>query len=137
MPELHDPTRESLSETVRALVKRHGGPTAVGEQVGAHRLTVNRWMKGDIGIDKLGLLAEKLEEPITVRFGPGHEETPPEPAWLEGLVREIRMNRAVIQAAMAGADPAFVSRVLDRLGALESRPTLSGGEAPDPIDAAT
>ena len=89
MSELRDPTRESLAETVRALVKRHGGPKEGGDAVGAHRLTVNRWMKGDIGIDKLGLLAEKLDEPITVRFGPEHEETPPEPAWLEGLADGI------------------------------------------------
>ena len=115
MPELRDPTRDVLSEVVRDLVKRHGGPTAVGEVVGAHRLTVTRWMKGDIGLDKLGLLAEKLKEPITVRFGPGHNETPPEPIWLEGLKREVRMNRAVIRAALAGIDPERATRILDDL----------------------
>ena len=104
----------------------------VAQGVGVSYRNVARW----VGPKRKQPPAD-LVEPILGAFGLGHEETPPEPAWLEGLVREVRMNRAVIQAAMAGADPAFVQRVLDRLAALESRPTLSGGEAPDPIDAAT
>lgn len=125
MSELRDPTRESLAETVRALVKRHGGPTEVGDAVGAHRLTVNRWMKGDIGIDKLGLLAEKLEEPITVRFGPGHEETPPEPVWLEGLEDRIAER---LEARLIGKE-SIPDRVAERIATRLGLPRPPSDEA--------
>lgn len=113
------PSRDALSALVTALVERHGGPTKVGEKVGAHRTTVHQWMKGNIPLVAMGQLAEKLEESVTLRFGPGHEEEAPRPAWVEGLVAEIRLNRAVIQAAFAVGDPDFVQRVARRLGAPE------------------
>ncbi len=126
MSELRDPTRESLAETVRALVKRHGGPTAVGDLVGAHRLTVNRWMKGDIGIDKLGLLAEKLDEPITVHFGPDTETEAAEPSWvqrLEARLIDLRENqervakiaaRGVVTALGDSTREAWADRIAER-----------------------
>lgn len=86
MSELRDPTRESLAETVRTLVKRHGGPTAVARLVNVDRTRVHAWMKGDIGIDRLGQLAYSLDEPITVHFGPDTEIEAAPPDWAERLV---------------------------------------------------
>ena len=137
MPELHDPTREALAQTVSALVERHGGPSKVGRAVGADRSTVHRWMAGTIGIDKLGLLADKLGEPVVVRFGPDTEKEALRPEWAEGLLREVRLNRAVIQAAFAVGDPGFVQRVMDRLASLEEPPTPRGDEAHAGAGAAT
>lgn len=88
MSELHDPTRKALADTVTALVERHGGPSKVSVRVGADRTTIHRWMRGDIGIDKLGVLAEKLEEPIAIRFGPEIErDAPAEAGAAETMLR--------------------------------------------------
>ena len=106
-------------------------PEWVRERLGISSQTLMKWRQGGIPAGRVDDVLAALEE-LT-----GTTKEPPEPAWLEGLVREVRMNRAVIQAAMSGADPAFVSRVLNRLAALESPPTLSDDEARDPIDAAT
>ena len=76
MSDLHDPTRDALAEVVTALVERHGGPTKVAKAVSVDRTRIHAWMKGDIGIDRLGQLAYALGEPVVVRFGPDAEESP-------------------------------------------------------------
>ena len=107
----------------------------VAEAIGVKRAAVANWAAGrHVTPKRLEQVKSLYGLPVASQ---GTQKEPLEPAWLEGLVREVRMNRAVIQAAMSGADPAFVSRVLDRLAALEEPPTSSGGEALDPIDAAT
>lgn len=87
--ELRDPTREVLAHLVTALVERHGGPTKVGRTVGADRSTVHRWMNGDIGIDKLGLLAERLGEQVVVRFGAEQKAAPDIPERLEAVTSRL------------------------------------------------
>jgi len=75
---------------------------------------------------------------ILKAFGiPETEKEALRPEWAEGLLREVRLNRAVIQAAFAVGDPGFVQRVMDRLASLEEPPTPRGDEAHAGAGAAT
>lgn len=119
MAELHDPTREALSEVVTALVRRHGGATAVSRKVSVDRTRVHDWMNGNIGIDRLGQLAYALDEPLVVSFGPTYENAAPLNE--ERLERIERMVTA-IAAVTPGVDLEEVERVSAELKPLVRKP---------------
>ena len=94
--------------------------------------TVLRWKKEGKPDPRA---ADKLYTLLGIRQKAKEPPVPPE--WVEGLVKEIRMNRAVIQAAFAVGDPGFVQRVLARLAAQEEPTEQPDDEAPVETDAAT
>ena len=89
----NEAARQALGETVKALVERHGGVRAVARVLGnvdTYASQVSRWQRGqDVSLAALSLLAQKLNEEVTVTFTPtgtveaDAKESPP--AWAEGL----------------------------------------------------
>lgn len=138
-----DPARKALAAYVKPLVERHGGPQKVGDAVGAHRITVNRWTKGDIGIDKLALLAEKLDEPITVRFAPDIEIEAAPPGWAERLEAKVdaiyerqmvvgtEMAGRVIEALQSPGLAEWAQRIGERLAELPSQSSEASADQPE------
>ena len=127
--ELHDPGRDALSATVEALVRRHGGPSAVGNVVGADRSTIHRWMRGDIGMGQLGQLAFALGEPVVVRFGPDtQKEAAPEWERLEVVLEAVRLKLEVSDAELLQAEADLLVR--RRLAGTGTRRRQGGGGAP-------
>jgi hypothetical protein len=137
--------RKLLAAVVAPLVKAHGGPPKVADVVGRHRSTVTRWVKGDIDWDGLTELASGLRRDIVVTF-PAHGRASvttkePPPDWARALTNdlllEIRLNRAVLKAALEGVDPARAERILTRLESQLGPPELRPGEDPAELDGAT
>jgi hypothetical protein len=117
--------RDLLASVVKPVVEDAGGRQRVVQLTGAANSTVGRWLEGDIGFDGLIRLASATRTNITLTF-PAHgkptgdaKESPP--AWAEGLtdliLKEVRVNRAVVSAALAGADPDRVKQILARIEA--------------------
>lgn len=130
MAVLTHPTASALATAVSAFVVRHGGPSKVAAAVGADRTTVHRWMKGNVPIDKLELLAQRLGEPLVLRFGPVTDEEAPPPAWARELTDEIRdeiaQTRELVVSSLAvrtaeALEP-HLQQLLDALARLDDHP---------------
>lgn len=128
------PWRKALSECVTALVEQHGGPSAVGDKVGAHRTTIHRWMNGDADIENLGVLADKLGVRIAVTFGP-EIQIEAAPPWAERL--EAKVDQLVIGAVVNPVHRLALRGLVSRLGVLP-KPSAEGfGDLLDTEDPGT
>ena len=98
---MSDPERRAL--TLRLLgTAETPGPLDAGwvvRTLAGTRQTLKRWRDGGIPPDRIDDVLEAVGGIL-----PDKTKEPPEPAWLEGLVREIRMNREAIREAMLGPD---------------------------------
>lgn len=95
----------------------------VAEAIGVKRAAVANWAAGrHVTPARLEQVKALYGLPVASQ---GTQKEPPEPAWLGGLVREVRMNREAIREAMLGPgqpdDAALVEMVKSDL-----RPLFEG-----------
>lgn len=137
--------KQRIGETISPLLDEHGGDAAVSRTTGVNKSTVGRWRKGEISLDGLARLASALRQDITLTFpAHGHPDITKEaaaPEWARRLTddlrMEIRLNRAVISAALEGVDPEEVERILARLETLLGPPVRWLGADPEALGGAT
>jgi hypothetical protein len=107
MPDARLAVRDSIT---RAVNDSGLQVSSIAERMGVRRQTVYQWMGGDIPLDRLGPLADVLDQPIVIRVGDDTRSGWPEwareiDAKLDELVSDVALAESLREARRTAAPP--------------------------------